>query len=169
MVHANETAVAHLNGEPVRKKRELAVTSNLTGQALELFTAGREIYAKEGYCVTCHQPDGKGLTAAGFPPLAGTKWVTGNEERLIKIVLKGLMGELEVNGTKYPGQVPMTPYGGLLNDKEIASVLTYVRNSFGNQAPPILPEQVKKVRAATASKKDFYNSTQLLKEHPMEK
>ena len=169
MVHAHETAVAHLNGEPVRKKRELTVTSNLTGQALELFTAGREIYAKEGYCITCHQPDGKGLAAAGFPPLTGTKWVTGNEERLIKIVLKGLMGELEVNGVKYPGQVPMTPYGGLLNDKEIASVLTYVRNSFGNQASPILPEQVKKVRAATAAKKDFYNSTQLLKEHPMEK
>ncbi|WP_370469313.1 PVC-type heme-binding CxxCH protein [Nibrella viscosa] len=169
MVHAHEAAVAHLKGEPVKKVKEVAVTSTLKGTELELHTLGREIFAKEGYCITCHQPDGRGLTASGFPPLTGTKWVQGNEERLIKIVLKGLMGPIEVNGKTYPGQVPMTPYGGLLNDKEVAAVLTYVRNAFGNQAPAITPEQVKKVRAETASKKDFYSPDQLLKEHPMEK
>ena len=169
MIYAYEAADAHLKGEPVKKKKEITVTSSLTGTALDLYTSGRTIYAKEGYCITCHQADGKGLTASGFPPLAGTNWVAGNDERLIKIALKGLMGPIDVNGKAYPGQVPMTPFGGLLKDEEIAAVLTYVRNSFGNQGPAILPEQVKKVRAATERKKDFYSPDQLLKEHPMEK
>jgi len=164
-----EKAFAHLNGRGVSKSPEVYSTTHIQGKDLELFTLGREIFAKEGYCITCHQPDGKGLTAAGFPPLTGTNWVTGNEDRLIKIVLKGMMGPIEVNGVKYAGQVPMTPYGGLLNDKEIAGVLTYVRNSFGNKASVIQPEKVKMVRASVANKKDLYNSSQLLEEHPLEK
>ncbi|WP_143092902.1 c-type cytochrome, partial [Arsenicibacter rosenii] len=86
-----------------------------------------------------------------------------------KIALKGLMGPIEVNTKKYPGQVPMTPFGGLLNDQEVAAVLTYVRNSFGNKAPAISAAQVKKVREATKSKQDFYTPQQLAAEHPNEK
>ncbi|AKD54254.1 PVC-type heme-binding CxxCH protein [Spirosoma radiotolerans] len=169
MVHAHEAAVAHLKGVNVKKVEEKVVTSTLKGEELALYNMGKQIYSKEGYCTTCHQPDGKGLTASGFPPLTGTNWVSGNEERLIKIALKGLMGPIDVVGKTYPGQVPMTPFGGLLKDNEIAAVLTYVRNSFGNQAPAVLPDQVKRVRAATERKKDFYSPQQLLKEHPMEK
>lgn len=169
MVHAHETAVAHLNGVPVKKKKEITQTSSLKGEELALYTKGREIFAKEGYCITCHQADGKGLAASGFPPLAGTNWVSGSEERLIKLTLKGLLGTVEVAGKTYPGQVPMTPFGGLLKDDEIAAVLTYVRNSFGNQASAVMPEKVKQVRAAVARKQDFYSPDQLLKEHPMEK
>ena len=76
---------------------------------------------------------------------------------------------MEIDGKKYSGQVPMTPFGGLLKDNEVAAVLTYVRKSFGNNASAILPEQVKKVRAATEGKKDFYSPSQLLREHPMGK
>ncbi len=169
MIHAYETAVAHLNDENVRKKKEAAVVSTLTGKDLDLYKLGKTIYAKEGYCSTCHQADGNGLSASGFPPLAGTKWALGNEDRLIKIVLKGLLGPIEVNGKQYAGQVPMTPFGGLLNDKEVAAVLTYIRNSFGNKASVIQPEKVKAVRAATTSQKDIYNASQLLNEHPLEK
>lgn len=171
MVYAYETGVAHLNDRPVerRERPKDAVQSNLKGKELELYNAGKMIYAREGFCITCHQVDGKGLSASGFPPLAGTKWVTGNQDRLIKLVLKGLLGPIEVNGVKYPGQVPMTPFGEMLNDSEIASVLTYVRNAFGNQASAITPEQVKKVRETVVSKKDFYHPDQLLKEHPLEK
>ena len=163
-----DISFAHINGKGVSKVKEEYSTTTIKGKDLELFTKGREIFSRDGYCITCHQPDGKGLPASGFPPLAGTKWVTGNEDRLIKVVLKGMMGALEVNGTKYAGQVPMTPYGGLLNDKEVASVLTYVRNSFGNKASVIQPEKVKQVRASIVNKKDFYNSSKLLIEHPME-
>jgi glucose/arabinose dehydrogenase/mono/diheme cytochrome c family protein len=169
MIHAHEAAVAHISGLPVKKVKEVAVQSGLKGKDLELFNKGKTIYAKEGYCTTCHQPDGKGLTSSGFPPLTGTKWVTGSDERLIKVVLKGLLGPIEVAGVKYPGQVPMTPFGGLLKDDEVAAVLTYVRNSFGNKGPAISAEKVKKVRAETESKKDFYSAEQLLKEHPLEK
>ncbi|HTN06205.1 PVC-type heme-binding CxxCH protein [Agriterribacter sp.] len=169
MVHAHEAAVAHLNGKLVKEHKEEQIISSLKGNDLALFKKGKEIYARDGYCNTCHQPDGKGLSASEYPPLANTKWVLGNEERLIKIVLKGLMGPIEVNGKQYPGQVPMTPFEGLLNDEEVAAVLTYVRNSFGNQAPAVQPEKVKQVRAAVESKKDFYSPDKLLSEHPLEK
>ena len=169
MVHAHETAVAHISGKSVKKQKEEAVVTLLKGQELELFKMGKTIYAKEGYCITCHQSDGGGLSASGFPPIVGSPWILGNEERLIKIVLKGLLGPIEVNDKKYSGQVPMTPFGGLLKDKEVAAVLTYVRNSFGNKASAITPEKVKAVRAATASQKDIYTSEKLLMEHPLEK
>ena len=130
---------------------------------------GKAIYSREGYCNTCHQPDGAGLSPSGFPPLANTPWVTGNEERLIKLTLKGLQGPIEVLGQKYGGQVPMTPFAGLLNDDEVAAVLTYVRNSFGNRASVISPDQVKKVREATNNKSGFYSPDELLQQHPMEK
>ncbi|RAJ97492.1 putative membrane-bound dehydrogenase-like protein [Larkinella arboricola] len=169
MVHAHATAVAHLKDENVKPIKEKVVASSLKGAELALYNQGKEIYGREGYCVTCHQADGKGLAASGFPPLTGTNWVNGNQDRLIKLALKGLLGPIEVQGKNYPGQVPMTPFGGLLKDDELAAVLTYVRNSFGNQASAISPEQVKRVRMATENKKDFYSPDQLLKEHPMEK
>lgn len=168
MIYAHETAVAHLKGENVRQKKEVEIASTLKGEELALFRLGKTIYSKEGYCTTCHQSNGEGLSASGFPPLAGTKWVNGNEERAIKIVLKGLLGQIDVNGKTYPGQVPMTPFEGLLNDKEVAAVLTYVRNSFGNKAPAISPEKVKVVRASVAKQKDIYNVSKLLLEHPLE-
>lgn len=118
--------------------------------------------------MTCHQSDGGGLSASGFPPLAGTKWVTGSDERLIKLVLNGLHGPIEVLGHKYGGQVPMTPFGGMLKDDEVAAVLTYVRNSFGNKASAVSPEKVKEVRASTKGKTGFYSPDELLKQHPME-
>jgi glucose/arabinose dehydrogenase/mono/diheme cytochrome c family protein len=164
-----EIAVAHASGVNVVKIKEAAVVSSLKGKDLELYTAGQKLYTKEGYCTTCHQTNGKGLPSSGFPPLSNSIWVTGNQDRLIKLVLKGIMGPMELNGVKYAGQVPMTPYGGLMSDKEIASVLTYIRNSFGNKATPIDPEKVKEVRAKIADKKDLYNANMLLSEHPIEK
>ena len=168
IVNAHVTALAHLNGESVVNRREELPETDLTGTDLELFTRGKEIYDRDGYCVTCHQPDGKGLSASGFPPLAGTQWVQGDEERLIKLTLNGMHGPIEVLGQSYPGQVPMTPFGGLLNDEEMAAVLTFVRNSFGNDASPISPAKVSEVRAATADKQGFYSPEELLEAHPLE-
>ena len=128
----------------------------LRGPDLELYHLGKTIYAKEGYCATCHQVDGKGIKSAGFPPLKETQWVLGDEERLIKITLNGLMGKMKVMGKSYNGKVPMMAFGSLLNDREIAGVLTYVRNSFGNKAAAISSEKVKQVRAETQNKKGYY-------------
>jgi mono/diheme cytochrome c family protein len=91
----------------------------------------------------------------------------GDTDRLIKIAMYGLMGPIEVNGKKYDGQVPMTPFAGMLKDDEMAAVLTFVRNSFGNQADPVTPAQVGKIRAANPGRMMFYNTAELLKEHPM--
>ena len=158
-------------GEAVEAEKEKVVVApkHLSKEDAELFVKGGAIYAREGYCMTCHQSKGEGLPDAGFPPLSETKWVLGDPDRLIKLSLKGLMGPIEVKGKKYLGQVPMTAFGGLLNDEEMASVLTYVRNSFGNKASAIGAAQVKKVRAETKSKVDMFNPDDLLKQHPHSK
>lgn len=163
-------AVAHLKGKKSEIARpETASATRLKGKDRELYLKGKLIYSREGYCTTCHQADGKGLPASGFPPLAGTPWVTGNEKRLIKVVLNGLYGPVEVNGKKFPGQVPMTAFGRMLNDEEIAAVITYVRNSFGNQAPAVSAARVTEVRKASTSKTGFYTPAELLQMHPLEK
>jgi mono/diheme cytochrome c family protein/glucose/arabinose dehydrogenase len=169
MAAAHETALAHLEGRGVIRKKGEGKTNIPAGINKNVFLAGKEIYSREGFCVTCHQADGKGLEAAAFPPLMASGWVLGNEERMIKLVLKGLQGPIEVNGKKYPGQVPMTPFAGMLNDEQVAAVLTYVRNSFGNKASAVSPAKVKQVRAATKDKAGFYTPEELLKLHPMEK
>lgn len=162
MVHTHEAALAHLQGKSVVEKREEDVKTDLTGQDREMFKKGKAIYAREGFCMTCHQGEGEGLDPSGFPPLANSSWVTGSPERLIKLTLKGLIGPIEVNGKVYPGHVPMTPFEGLLKDDEIAAVLTYVRNTFGNKASVITPEQVARVREEISRKKGFYRAEELL-------
>ena len=92
-----------------------------------------------------------------------------DDQCLIKLTLKGLIGPITVKGVKYPGQVPMTPFEHLLKDDEIAALLTFARNSFGNKASPIASEQVAKVRALMRDKRDLYTVEDLLKEDPMGK
>jgi glucose/arabinose dehydrogenase/mono/diheme cytochrome c family protein len=169
MIPAYETAIAHLNDKERVVKKEEPILTDLKGAERDLFMKGKAIYVRDGFCNTCHQSDGKGLTSSGFPPIAGTKWVTGSEERLIKLVLKGLYGPIEVLDKKYPGQVPMTPFAGMLNDEEVAAVLTYVRNSFGNKASAVSPEKVKSTRASIKDKTGFYSPEELLSQHPLEK
>jgi mono/diheme cytochrome c family protein/glucose/arabinose dehydrogenase len=154
-----------LNGGTTVAEAKPAVATTLTGEAKRLFTLGSEVYRREGHCITCHQPDGQGLPAAQFPPIAKSPWVQGNPERLIRLAMNGLLGPIEVNGTKYQGQVPMTQFRGL-SDDELAGVLTFVRNSFGNQASPVSPDQVKAVRAATKDQTGFLNPADLLKQFP---
>ncbi len=169
MKNPYDVAVAHLNGHKVGASLEDDVVTHLKGNDRKLFVKGKEIYAEEGFCGTCHQPDGNGLTAAGFPPLSRSEWAVGNEDRLIKLTIQGLMGPIEVKGKKYDGQVPMTQFGGLLDDEKMAAVLTYVRNSFGNRASVITPAKVKEVRASIKDKTGFYSPEELLKEHPFKK
>ena len=168
MIHAHQTAVAHLNGEFLSRVKNDTVITELTGQDRDMYIVGKEIYEREGYCSTCHQHDGMGLTASGFPPLANSEWVVQNEDRLIKLTMNGLHGPITVLGKDYPGQVPMTPYKGLLNNEEIASVLTYVRNSFGNKAPVVTVQKVSELRGVVDKKKGFYSPAELLEEHPHE-
>ena len=145
------------NDQKKSKNKEV----DLKGLDLELYHLGKVIYGKEGYCSTCHQSDGKGIKSGGYPPLAETKWVLGDPERLIKITLNGVMGRMEVSGKIYKGKVPMMAFGSLLDDREIAGVLTYIRNSFGNRSTVILPDQVKQVREETKDKIGYYLANEL--------
>ena len=155
------------SSEPFEEeKHHVKVPDHLSLSEGRLFIKGAEIYEKEGYCGTCHQENGMGLPDAGFPPLAGTKWVNGDHERLIKLTLKGLMGPIEVNGKAYPGLVPMTPFESLLSDYDAAAVLTFIRNSFGNKSEPILPWKINKIRNEIKGKQGFYSPAELLTAHP---
>ncbi len=140
--------------------------AHLSAEAKKQFMLGQEVYNREGHCMTCHRGDGGGLPPA-FPPISSSPWVTQDSERLIKLALYGLMGPLEVKGQKFDGQVPMTPFAGMLKDDEMAAVLTFVRNHFGNKADPITAAQVKAVRAANPDRMMFYTVDELLKQHPM--
>lgn len=115
----------------------------------QFIAAGKKLYAT---CATCHQPNGQGL--GGFPPLAGSEWVMGSEERLIRILLNGLNGPVTVAGKKYDGAMPAfgkVPGGGYnWTDDKIAQVLTYIRQEWGNQAGPISTDRVKQTRDQVA-------------------
>jgi mono/diheme cytochrome c family protein len=86
----------------------------------------------------------------------------------VRIILHGLMGPIEVNGTKYPGQVPMTAFKGL-SDQEVAGVATYVRNTFGNKGSAVTPAQVAKEREATKAQEGFLVPAELQKQFPLGK
>jgi putative heme-binding domain-containing protein len=155
-------AKAYLNNETVEDVTVVKAPAHLAGEDRKLYVKGAEIYGRDGYCSTCHQPDGEGLALSGFPPLSKSSWVMTEDERLVKITLKGMVGPLELDGKKFPGLVPMTPFGGLLNDEEMAAVIAFVRNSFGNKGAVIPASKIKAVREATKAKLDFYTPEELL-------
>ena len=168
--NAAKTAADRLSGVAEVERPEFAeipAPAHLNSAEKAQFMAGQKVYFREGHCGTCHQANGKGLDPA-FPSLEKSPWVAGDPDRLIKLSLYGLMGPLEVNGKKYDGQVPMTPFGGMLNNDELAAVLTFVRNSFGNKSPGIQPAQIQKVRDANPGRLMFYMTDELLKQHPLE-
>ncbi|MEX2216850.1 MAG: cytochrome c [Phycisphaeraceae bacterium] len=110
------------------------------------------------YCAACHQADGSGQEAR-IPPLAGSSWVSGPEERIIRIVLHGLRGPIEVKGTTF--EVEMLGFGAVLRDEEVASVLTYVRRRFGD-APAVTTASVNQVREATKDRAEYWTAEELL-------
>jgi len=102
---------------------------------------GKKIY--EMYCLTCHQRDGSGAPLMNSP-LSKSSFVNGKKTALIKILLQGLKNGDEVDGETYAN--PMPEFGTVLKDQQIADVLTYIRNSFGNKAASIYVTQVRKVK-----------------------
>ena len=105
---------------------------------------GKEIYTK--YCLACHQQDGKGVPKLN-PPLINTSYVTGDKKTLITWVLKGSGEEkVAIDGNFYNNNMPPQNF---LKDDEMAKVLTYIRNSFGNKAGAVTSAEVKMVRSET--------------------
>ncbi len=121
---------------------EPETTPAVPTQALE---KGKTIYNQ--YCLACHQGDGNGVAGA-FPPLTQTKWVAGDKATLVSVILNGMQGEIVVKGETYNNAMPAH---GFLSDEEIGAVLTYVRQSFGNDYSEITTEEVAEVRASAAN------------------
>lgn len=101
---------------------------------------GQQIF---NVCAQCHQSSGVGV-AGSYPPLVASDYVTGDPARFSAILLNGLKGPLVVNGVTYSGEMPA--WRDLYSDEELAAVMTYVRNSWGNKASPLTQEIVAKVR-----------------------
>ncbi|MFT5528046.1 MAG: mono/diheme cytochrome c family protein/lysophospholipase L1-like esterase/glucose, partial [Pirellulaceae bacterium] len=143
---------------------------HLSAADQEAYKLGAEVFKRHSHCMTCHQPHGKGMGTV-YPSLVGSPWVTGSEDRLVKMALHGLWGKITVNGRTYDparGVPPMTAFGQMLNDKELAAVLTFVRNTWDNQASPISAETVKKIRSANLDRTIFWKPDELLALHPLE-
>jgi mono/diheme cytochrome c family protein len=107
----------------------------------KVMEAGKQEYA---LCAACHGPEGQGVPNLA-PPLAGSEWVVGPVENPIRITLRGLGGPIKVKGVDYNLAAPMMAVAHL-SDEQLANVLTYVRNSFGNKASAVTPDQVKAFR-----------------------
>lgn len=171
----NAAAMAYLDGKfefpkppPSDELKRYGPTRKLEGEENRVYQIGKEVYLRDAHCATCHQPDGKGL-ANIYPPLTERAWLE-DDERLVKIALKGLWGPIDVAGKRYDpsqGVPPMMGFGEILGDNEMAAVLSYIRQSFGNDLDPVSAETVRRVRAATKDRVNFYTSEELLKEHPL--
>lgn len=124
---------------------ESVSTGNLDGKAMKQFAEGRAKYLTS--CAGCHGNNGKGAARMG-PPLAGSEWVVGDEVRLSLIMLHGLEGPIEVAGKKYdtPEILPVMPSHSTMDDAVIASILTYIRNEWGNQASPVTGRTISSTR-----------------------
>ena len=119
---------------------------------------GKRVF--ENTCITCHQANGQGVPGA-FPPLAGSDWAQGTEERVVRIVLLGLNGPVKVSGKDFNSAMP--PLGSVLKDDQIANALTYVRSEWGNNAPEVKPETVARIRGELAGRTAPWTAEELLK------
>ncbi len=144
--------------EPYRSTNELA--EFLPKSDVELaITAGKRVF--EQNCAPCHQTTGLG-EAAKAPPLAGSDWVLASgPNRIVRVVLNGLKDPIVVKGQEW--NLVMLPWRDIMTDAQIAHALTYVRNSWGNKATEVKPEQVKKIRDATQDRGDNWTAPELLK------
>jgi mono/diheme cytochrome c family protein len=117
---------------------------------------GKKIFATT--CAACHQQSGEGQEGK-YPPLAGSEFVAGDEAKLVRIILHGLGGPVEVAGETYDGAMP--GWSGVLKDPEIAAVASYIRSAWGNSAAAVTAAKVTSIRAATTARKGPWTAAEL--------
>ena len=124
------------------------------GAAEQLSPADRGKKVFSANCQVCHQADGNGSAAQGYPPLAGSEITNGGSRRAAMVVLKGLQGPITVKGKQY-GSAVMQPWESL-GDQKVADVLTYERSAWGNKGTPVTKEQISALRKELASHPGSY-------------
>jgi mono/diheme cytochrome c family protein len=117
---------------------------------------GKQVFSTT--CAACHQATGEGVPGV-YPPLAGSEWVNGEDAKVIRILLHGVTGPIEVAGETFNSMMP--PWGGTLKDADIAAVLTYVRSQWGNKGAPITAAKVASIRAATSTRTTPWTAAEL--------
>jgi mono/diheme cytochrome c family protein/glucose/arabinose dehydrogenase len=126
-----------------KKEKYATNVKKLDKNGQKAYKEGAKVYGTT--CFGCHQPNGKGLKQVA-PPLVKSDWVNGDLDRLIRVTLHGVSGDIKVSGKDYKGYPPMPGHGPALDDNKIAQVLTYVRNTWGNASGAVDAKQVSKVR-----------------------
>lgn len=129
---------------------ELSIVSDISeAQIAGTVTKDQQIQAGmvlyNGTCSVCHQQNGEGLEGV-FPPLASSDYLVAEKHRAVEIVLNGLSGPVTVNGVTYSSVMPPMSQ---LNDDEIANILTFALNSWGNEGGVVSSDEVAEIRAAT--------------------
>jgi mono/diheme cytochrome c family protein len=126
---------------PYRSMQELTLYQPATGGGN--LALGKQYY--DNVCGLCHNPDGAGKPGQA-PPFVGSEFVLGSPARLIRIPQVGLTGPVQVKGQDYNNLPSMAAMGATLTDEQLAAVLTYMRQSWGNKAKEITADEVKAVR-----------------------
>ncbi len=168
LVEYNELLAGKLEGASKPKDVRTKSDKFKNKQFAAKYDLGQRVFFEEGSCYACHRDNGEGI-ARIYPPLAGSEWINGNPDRLIKLTLHGVWGKIRVRGKVFEpdlGVPPMTAIGNMFNDEEIAAALTYVRNSWGNDADAVSASDVKRIRAATVDRQRFYSPEELEEMHP---
>lgn len=137
------------------------IEQRLSGDFLQSYLAGKYLYQGKTACGACHGAEGKGISSMG-PPLVQSEWLA-DEEILIKVLLKGLTGPVEVNGQKYTPTMVMPGLGDKpsISDQDIANIANYIRNSWSNQASYVSPDSVNNIRKATSGLESPLNSNSI--------
>ena len=126
-------------------------------------SSGEKIFAAK--CASCHQTNGLGI-AGQYPPLAGSEWVTSDPGIITNIILKGLKGEIVVKGETYGTTAAINMAAVAINDSEIANVVSYVRQAWGNNAEEIFEDEVASIRADSTEKQDQWTGDQIISMYP---
>jgi mono/diheme cytochrome c family protein len=124
----------------------------------EVMKRGQAVYNRT--CIACHQPTGLGI-APVFPPLAGSEWVAMSPSVAVRNILHGMTGPVSVKGTIYNGMMPAVAG---LSDGDIADVVSYVRNSFGNTGAVVTEDEVKAIKAKYADRKTPWTAEEFQKD-----
>lgn len=136
---ATQEQLVWLENLPVPEKKNKK-TADVEVENAENLAPGAILYAQ--YCSGCHQANGQGVEGL-YPPLAESEWVLEDKERLIKVLLEGIYGPIEVKGKVYNQQMPAYRF---LSDEQITDIINYIRQNFGNKAAPISKEDVSQAR-----------------------
>jgi mono/diheme cytochrome c family protein len=128
----------------------------LTADEQRLYDIGKQQFAV--VCAQCHQPNGLGQLGKA-PSLVNSPWVLGSDKRLIRIVLHGMRGEIEVGDEKFNLDMPSW---AALTDEQIAGALTYIRRTWGHEAPAVKVADVASIRDWGQSRRDGWTQEELL-------